>query len=320
MNMQEDTHTNTALTQQKAIQYKAGFVAILGRPSVGKSSFINTVCGHNVAVISPFPQTTRNIIKGIVTKNNYQIIFLDTPGIYISESMFGKHLTKQATMALKDADSILYMLDATRMPEKEEEEITHMLQTYQKTIFVCINKMDKERGTVVHAHLDMLRNTLKEKIHACHFISALDGTNILPLVEDIASILPTHTPYYHNEYYTDQNPDFRICEQVRAAALDYVKEEIPYALYIEILESNIKHLDANGNPTHVFVRAQLVVERESQQSIVIGKGGSMIKQIRHNAMKRIAPLFDYNVQLELRVGTKKKWRKNKDIIQQLGLC
>lgn len=317
MELEEIKKNKDMVQAHEKEKFKAGFIAIVGRPSVGKSTFINKVCRENTAITSPYPQTTRNIIRGIVTTPAHQIVFLDTPGIHLSESKFGLHLTKQAKHALKDSEGILYMLDATRMPQQEEESIGKLLLEQNKPIFACINKMDVEKEKIVLAHLDFLRNTFGARLKNCHFISSLEGINIENLLNEIAEILPRQSPFYDSEYYTDQSPEFRICEQVRAAALDYVKEEIPHALYTELIESSVKHRNEEGMPTHLFVRVQLVVERASQQAILIGKDGAMIKKIRLNATKRIKPLFDYKVQLELRVSVRKKWRKSDDVISAM---
>lgn len=297
--------------------FRAGFVAIIGRPSVGKSTFINYVCKNPTAITSPYPQTTRSIIKGIVNRNNFQLIFLDTPGFHKSETIFGKHLTKQAQNALQEAQGILYMLDASRAPMQEEYAIAQKLLTTNMPIFACVNKMDIEESKIVHAHLDKLREFLSKKLISCHFISSIDGTNINSLIEDIAGILPPQEAYYPTDYYTDQTPEFRICEQVRAATLEFVKEEIPHALYTELIESSIKQYDKEHKPSHVFLRVQLVVERSSQRGILIGKDGTMIKKIRLNATKRLNMVFDFRTQLELRVIVKKKWRKNSNILTTL---
>lgn len=298
--------------------FKAGFVAVVGRPSVGKSTFINYVCGKNTAITSSYPQTTRSIIRGIVTRPHFQIILLDTPGIHISDSIYGKHLTQQAQIALNDAEIILYILDATRSPAQEDQNIVSLLKLRTIPVFVAINKMDSEQPKIVRAHLQMLRNELGDKVHECHFISANEGINIEDILVKIADTLPSHDAFYPKDYYTDQTPEFRICEQVRAAALEYVHEELPHALYVEILETSIKNTDDEGQLTHLLVRAQLVVEKPSQQGILIGKSGKMIRKIRYNATKRLKPLFDYNVQLELRVMVKKKWRRDTSILGKMG--
>ena len=309
MNLQDTNTTHSS--------FRSGFVAVVGRPSVGKSTFINLVCGNNTVITSPHPQTTRNIIRGIITKPAYQVVLLDTPGIHISGSRLGKQLTQHAHTALQDAEVILYMLDASRSPQEEESTIIALLKKHDTPIFVAINKMDIENPSIIHKYLELLRNTIKDKIVNCHFISAQDNINISNLLDDIATVLPEQDAFYPEEYYTDQTPEFRICEQIRGAILEYVKEELPHAFYTEIIESTIKHRNNHGEPSHVFIRAQIVVERSSQQGILIGRNGSMIKKIRQTSNKYIQPLFPYNVQLELRVVVNKKWKKNNAVISQL---
>lgn len=311
------TSENNIPSSSTPSQYKAGFIALVGRPSVGKSTLMNCICNERIAITSKFPQTTRNIIRGIKTTNEYQCIFMDTPGIHLSQSKFGTHLTQHALTALEDADSILYLVDAHRAPQDEERAIIAILKKAVKPLCVCMNKMDIENPKIVQEYLQLFRKELGEKIHACHFISCVDNVNIQYLIKDLAHTLPVHPPYYPDNYYTDQNPEYRICEEVRSVVLTYVYEELPYYLYTEILEFQIKHRDEYGNPLHVFVRVNIVVDSEGHRAIIIGTRGTVIKKIRQEASTHINALFDYHVQLEIRVVVKKKWRQNPALLSRL---
>ncbi len=304
-------------------RFSSGFIAIVGRPSVGKSTFINAVCGKNTAITSVYPQTTRSIIRGIVTRDTFQIIFLDTPGLHTSSTTLGLHLHQRAVEALKECEGILYMVDITRAPKGEEENIakliSHFLSTHKRSLFIACNKCDVQNtyGKISEEYASHFACNFPST--ALHFISAETGEGIPLLLQAIAASLPQHAPFYPNEYYTDQSAEFRICEQVRGAAIEKLTEELPHALYTRILESSVKHRNVHDEVEHVFVRVELVVETESQRGILIGKGGKMIKAIRIEATKRIAKLFFYKVQLQLRVGVQKKWRKNRQTFAEI-LC
>ncbi len=300
-------------TAAQCMRFSSGFVAVVGRPSVGKSSFINAVCGHNTAITSRYPQTTRSIIRGIVTREAFQIVFLDTPGVHNASSAFGLRLYQHALQALEECDGIVYMVDVTRAPKAEEAHVAQLVSSARlkspNALFVVCNKCDNTdayASTKGEYAAHFARFFTEAQVHC---VSAETGEGLEELLRSIAGILPVHAPFYPKDYYTDQSAEFRICEQVRGAAIERLSDELPHALYTRVIESSVKHHDAQGVADHVLVRVELVVETESQLGIVVGKGGAMIRAIRLAASKRIAKLFSYKVQLQLRVGVDKKWRK-----------
>ncbi len=298
--------------------FKCGTVAIIGRPSVGKSTFLNSICGNHTAIVSPYPQTTRNIIRGIVTRDNFQIIFLDTPGLHFSESSFSITLKKQSLLSLSSADVILYMVDISRKPGEEEIHICNILKDINLSLVITVNKIDITQN---------YSNEYKE--HFAHYlphhtisqimgISAKESLHTELLLTDIAKHLPDSPPLYPKDYYTDQSFEMRVCEIVRESAIDNVKEELPHAIYTNLIESSIKHRNNDNAITHVFARVDVIVETESQKKILIGKSGSMVKKIRVASSKKLVLIFPYNIQLEIRISVQKKWRKNKATLQKVS--
>lgn len=278
---------------------KSAFAAIVGRPSSGKSTLLNALCGAKVSIVSPVPQTTRNTVRGIVNKPAGQIVFLDTPGFHISDKKLNMRLRDLVLRALGDADIVVYIIDATREPGPEEEALVAALATANMPMVAAVNKVDApdaipERAIAFLAeHLpgvEALRVSAKEKL-------GLD--ELMNYLLDKAKEGPT---WYPEEYYTDQEPVFRIAEIIREKAMLHTREELPHAIFVDFTDS--RKLDDGG----LEVSYDIVVERESQKGIVIGKGGSLIKQIREEAEADLAELFDYTVKLRLQVRVDTTWK------------
>ncbi len=278
---------------------KSAFAAIVGRPSSGKSTLLNALCGAKVSIVSPVPQTTRNTVRGIVNRPAGQIVFLDTPGFHISDKKLNLRLKDLVLRALGDADIVVYLIDATREPGPEEEALVKALEGSKMPLVAVVNKIDHaeaqpERAVAfVTGHLPgatVLQVSAKEKL-------GLDA-----LVEQLLGAAEEGPAWYPEEYYTDQEPVFRIAEIIREKIILHTREELPHAVFVDFTDS--RKLDDGG----LEVNYDIVVERESQKGIVIGKAGSMIKQIREEAEADLAELFDYTVKLRLQVRVDSSWK------------
>ena len=282
---------------------KFGFVALIGRPSVGKSTLLNRLCGEKVAIVSGVPQTTRNAIRGIVNREQGQLVFVDTPGRHKSEKKINKKLMEVSSRALFDSDLVLYVLDASRAPGPEEEEVASLISPLAEKAIAAVNKMDSP-GADFNRALEFLSLKLpalsKERVFA---VSAATGDGIEELLRALYAMAGEGEPLYGDEYYTDQETGFRIAEIIRGQAINRLRQELPHSLYVDIADMEMKD-------SKLWVRAFLVVERESQKGMVVGKGGEMIKAIRLAALKDLKHIFDWKIDLDLRVKTAKDWRHN----------
>ncbi|MDR2070642.1 MAG: GTPase Era [Treponema sp.] len=291
---------------------KSAFVAVVGRPSVGKSTLVNTFCGAKVAIVSPVPQTTRNAIRGIVNRPEGQLIFVDTPGQHISERKLNKRLMETAGRAIGEAELILYVLDVSRKPGPEEEAVAERLTGYAERMAVAINKMDAPEVKVepIREFLQARFPGLKESRYFP--VSALKNEGADALLTCLFSMASRGPPFYPDDYYTDQDLNFRIAEIIREKAINRLRQELPHSLYVDVADAELR----DGN-TRLWVRAFIVTERESQKGMVVGKQGSMIKSIRQAAQKDLNYIFDWKVELDLRVKTAHDWRHNDAILKRL---
>jgi len=287
-------------------------VAIIGRPSAGKSTFLNTACGEKVSIVSPFPQTTRNAIRGIVNASRGQLVFIDTPGYHESDKKLNILLKAIAHDRLPESDCILYLVDASREPGSEELTITSLLKHASARVVIGINKTDLPSAQPGMIRLFLEQNLPDVPRERIFDISAEKDININPLLLKLFDIAPVGEALYPEEFYTDQDVDFRIAEIIREKAMNNTREEIPHALYVEIAD-----MEMRKNGKEMWVRAFLVVERESQKSMVIGKGASMIKKIRLEAVRDLNKIFDYRINLDLQVKVNQNWRQNDPVLGRL---
>jgi GTPase len=278
---------------------KAAFVAIIGRPSAGKSTLVNKICGGKVSIVSAVPQTTRDAIRGICTREQGQLVFVDTPGRHKSEKKFNIKLSEISAKAVGDSDLVLYVLDSTRPPGPEEIEIASLLAPHCGRTIAAINKIDDTNADTARAR-DFLSQYLPGLSSGPLHISAKTGEGLEPLLEALYALAPEGEAFYDAEYYTDQEADFRIAEIIREKAINRLREEIPHALRVEIADTKFDAGAENGRGK-LWVRAFIIVERESQKGIVVGKGGLMIRAIRLAALKELDRIFDWKIELDLRV-------------------
>lgn len=291
--------------------YKSGFISIIGRPNVGKSTFLNRVIGQKIAIMSDKPQTTRNKIQGVLTLNDAQLIFIDTPGIHKPKHKLGDFMMKVAQNSLKEVDLVLFMVNAEEGFGRGEEFILEKFQTLTTPVFLIINKIDR-----VHPD-DLLPiiETYKEKYPFQEIIpiSALEGNNVDHLLEEIKACLPEGPQYYPADQVTDHPERFIISELIREKALSLTREEVPHSLAVVI--DKIEHKEKNKV---IHVMATVIVERDSQKGIIIGKQGGMLKEIGRRARIDIENLLGSKVFLELWVKVQKDWRDKASQLRDFG--
>ncbi|MFS0635840.1 GTPase Era [Mesobacillus foraminis] len=291
--------------------YKSGFISIIGRPNVGKSTFLNRVIGQKIAIMSDKPQTTRNKVQGVLTEQDSQLIFIDTPGIHKPKHKLGDFMMKVAQNTLKEVDLVLFMVNAEEGFGPGEEFIIEKLQSVRTPVFLIINKIDL-------IHPDKLLTIIegyKEKYEFKEIvpISALEGNNVERLLETIKDYLPEGPQYYPADQVTDHPERFIVSELIREKALHLTREEIPHSLAVLIEKMERKK---ENNTVHVM--ATIIVERDSQKGIIIGKQGSMLKEIGKRARLDIENLLGTKVFLELWVKVQKDWRNRATHLRDYG--
>ncbi|MBE0478091.1 GTPase Era [Candidatus Aerophobetes bacterium] len=287
----------------KKEEFKAGFVTLTGKPNVGKSTLLNKLVGEKIAIISPRPQTTRNIIKGVVTFEEAQIVFIDTPGLTQIEkapSRLDRRIIEETLLGLEGVDVVVFMAD-NRRPSSEDYFIMDHLEKIKKPVILAISKVDKAEKSEVESLLETYKKyfPFSKSIP----ISAKKGTNLSILVGEIIHFLPSHPPYYSSDLVTDQAERILAGELIREKIFELTRQEVPYSAMVNVEEFK----ERSENLT--YISATIYVEHSSQRGILVGKKGSMIKKIGLLARKEIENRFNCRVYLDLRVGVKKNWRK-----------
>ena len=290
--------------------FHSGFVAILGRPNVGKSTFLNRVVGQKIAIMSDKAQTTRNKIQGIYTEDNAQIVFIDTPGIHKPHSRLGDFMVESALSTLNEVDAVLFMVNATQKRGRGDDFIIERLKNVKKPIYLVINKIDQIHPDKLLQIMDDYRNTLD---YAEVFpISALEGNNCPELIESLVNTVPEGPQYYPADQITDHPERFIAGELIREKVLELTREEVPHS--VAVVVDRIHREDDEK----VLVQATIVVERNSQKGIIIGKGCKMLKQIGVKARKDIELMLGDKVYLELWVKVQPNWKDRQVDLQALG--
>lgn len=292
--------------------FRCGYAALVGRPNVGKSTLINTLLGQKIAAVSPKPQTTRMNQLGIMTTENSQIIFIDTPGMHLPHNKLGKGMNAVALEALEEADVILWLVDASQPPHEEDQLITARLAELRKLppVFQVLNKVDL-------VNQDLLKQ--REQEFAALFpgviqllTSALTKDGIGEMLAAVTKELPEGEPFFPLEQITDHYERDIAADLIREAALEHLHEEVPYAMAVRV--DQYKEREEKG----AYIAATLFVERESQKGIVIGKGAEMLKQIGKTARGAIEKMSGRKVYLDLRVKVSRNWRSNPNFLKQMG--
>ncbi len=291
--------------------YKSGFVSIIGRPNVGKSTFLNKVIGQKIAIMSDKPQTTRNKIQGVYTTDHSQIVFIDTPGIHKPKHKLGDFMMKVAQNTLNEVDLILFMINAVEGFGKGDHFIIERLKQTNQPVFLVINKIDQVHPDELITLIDQYKEMypFKEIIP----ISALEGNNVTTLLDQIEKYMPNGPQYYPADQVTDHPERFIITELIREKVLHLTREEIPHSIAV-VMDS----LERRGDGNTVYIAATIIVERDSQKGIVIGKQGKMLKEVGKLARIDIEALLGSKVFLELWVKVQKDWRNRLNQLRDFG--
>ena len=290
--------------------YKSGFVAVVGRPNVGKSTLLNQLVGQKIAIVSDTPQTTRNRILGILTLPEAQILFLDTPGIHKPQHKLGEYMVNSARSSLREVDLILFVSDVTESVGPGERFILDMLKEEQTPVVLVLNKVDlvpKDKLLPIISQYSAFRD-----FTAIVPISALAGTNTDRLLTVIKDLLPEGPQYYPEDEVTDQPERVVAAEFIREKIFRLTREEIPHSTAVEVEEMKTR---PNGD---VFLRATIYVERESQKGIIIGAKGAMLKEIGQQARLDLESIFDTRFFVDLWVKVKNDWRNKEGSLRMFG--
>lgn len=300
----------TTIKDRDNKKFRSGFVAIIGRPNVGKSTLMNHLIGQKIAIMSDKPQTTRNKIHGVYTTNDTQIVFLDTPGIHKPQSKLGNYMMQTAESALKEVEAALFLIDASEGLGGGDRFIIEQLKKVKTPVFLVMNKIDKVEPEQLLPMITQY-NELYEFAEIIP-ISALNGNNIETLLEQLSRYLPEGPQYYPADQITDHPEQFVCSELIREKILHMTREEIPHSIAVTIEDMRVKE---NGV---VYIGAVIFVERDSQKGIIIGKKGELLKEVGKQARKDIEALLGSRIFLELWVKVKKDWRNQERVLKDLG--
>ncbi len=293
-----------------SIEYRSGFVAVIGKPNVGKSTLMNAYLGQKVSIVSEKPQTTRHRIRGILTLPNAQIVFVDTPGIHEPKNKLGEFMVETASKAIPDADVILFVVDVSEMPTPEDEQIAGLIERHgQAPVILALNKVDLLPPERVKPNCDAYFNLVRHDDWM--LISSTRGDNLNKLLDLIIAHLPEGPRYYPEDQITDQPVRFIAAELIREQVLCHTYQEVPHG--VAVLVEEFEERDST-----TYIRANIIVEKKSHKGILIGKEGKMLKKIGQAAREEIERLLGTKVYLDLWVKVRKKWRKKEEELRRLG--
>ncbi len=286
--------------------YKSGFASLIGRPNVGKSTLLNAILAQKVAIVSPKPQTTRTLIRGVYTSERGQIIFVDTPGIHEPRHTLGKHMVSRARRAMGDADVVVLVYDALVGWHDQEQELLELLRKSNRDYVVVANKVD-----AVVSEL-----TLPAGVDPADWlaVSAITGQGVDRLIDLVMDRLPEGPQYFPPEMVTDQPEQVLAAEFIREAVLHLTRDEVPHSVAVQVDEFRY-----NERKDLTTIRATIYVERDSQKKIIIGRNGAMIREIGQVSRVEIEKILGTRVFLDLWVKVKPKWRDTEGTLQNLGL-
>lgn len=299
-----------------AAPLRVGSIGVIGRPSTGKSSLINRICGHKVSIVSPVPQTTRSRVRGIVTGERGQLIFLDTPGLHLSDRKLNRVLREVALSVAGEVDVLLLVFDAGRRFGDEDHAVLAAARSFSGPRVAVRNKVDLDGpgdgadGDAADGAAAMANTIRQAGIDELIPVSALTGAGVDGLTARLLALSPPGELHYPADTYTDQSPDFRVAEVVREQVFARTFAEVPHALFVEVL-------DLEPRAAGLWARATIWVERPSQVGIVVGRRGAGIAAIRQGAEAELGAIFGRRVAVNLRVKVRKKWRRDDDLLQGL---
>ena len=294
----------------KATGYKSGFFSIVGCPNVGKSTLLNRLVGQKIAIVTDRAQTTRNRITGILTRKEYQMIFLDTPGMTKPRNKLGTFMQKTAEEASKDVEAILFVVDAMQGVRERDADVIQIVRAQRSPVIVLINKCDAASAAQMQEARDAIKNAGFETVLS---VSAKTGENLDKLEALLQGYLTEGPQYYPEDMVTDQ-PERVICaEMIREKTLELLREEIPHGIGVGVDKMQMR---PDGKLMDVW--ATIYCERESHKGIIIGRGGKMLKRIGSEARKDIEWLLDVQVNLQLWIKVKEDWRNRQQMLNELG--
>jgi len=296
------------------MSHKSGFVSIIGKPNVGKSTLMNALIGEKLSIITNKPQTTRKKILGILSTENYQIIFQDTPGILNPEYLLQERMLDYVFQSVKDSELVLFIIDINADPSGtqtlSDERVAKILNEAQTKKILLINKIDLSNQNVVENLIkDLSAKNIFEKIIP---ISASEGFNLSSVTESIIELLPEHPKYYPDDQLSDENERFFVSEIIREKVFEQYRDEIPYSTEVIIAEFKERE---NAKD---YISAEIVVEKETQKPIILGAKGDAIKRLGQEAREAIEKFLQHEVYLELRVKVREKWRSNPTMLKSFG--
>jgi GTP-binding protein Era len=317
-NMTEDHLADLLLPEELPPDHRSGFVAVVGKPNVGKSTLMNAFLGQKIAIVSAKPQTTRNRLLGILTLErkrgdaaDAQLIFVDTPGIHQPLHRLGEYMVETAVRAIPDADLVLFLVDVSRPPNAEDRQIAGLLRERRRVpVLLVLNKADLLDPSQVSSHVEAYQalGPFDDSL----LVSARRGDKLDSLLQATIERLPTGPRYYPEEQVTDQQLRFMVAELVREQVLRHLRQEVPHsvAVIVEDFKARSEEL--------TYISANVFVERDTQKAIILGRQGAMIKRIGQSARREIQDLLGTRVYLELWVKVTKKWRKDEQELRRLG--
>lgn len=316
-------------------QIKSGFVALVGKPNVGKSTLLNYIVGQKIAIVTTKPQTTRQSISGVKTTKDYQIVFVDTPGFYKPLHLLGKKMQTVTRKECGQADLICLMVEANNLPTEDDLKVVKLVFKSKKRppVFLVVNKIDlisknelikriksyEELGKFApldsksHKTSSLLRDKHLTGFTETISISSVTGENVEILIKRIINYLPAGPAYFSPESFTDKDKKFLVSELIREKAINLTRQEIPHCLTVDIEE-----MKEGKTPEYIYIYAIIYVEKDSQKGIIIGKSGRLLKKIGTQARQEIEKLLNKKVFLELRVKTKPDWRQREDVLKAWG--
>jgi len=306
------TDLDTVFEDSIPPDHRSGVVAVVGRPNVGKSTLINNILGQKIAIVSPKPQTTRRQQLGIYTEDHAQILFMDTPGLHKPHHKLGEYMVGVAEEALKDADTILWVLDISVEPTKEDIYIAETVQKLRGAtpLILALNKVDLVDAKTRERHLDQYNQLVDND--AAVLVSAMNGSGVKELVDFLRDGMPFGPRYYPVDQVSEVNMRFIAAETIREKIILNTEQEIPYSVAVEVTEYKER------SETLTYISANIYIERDSQKGIIIGKNGDMIKRIGSEARNELSELVGTQIYLDLHVKVLKNWRMDEDLMRRLG--
>jgi len=291
--------------------YKSGFVTIIGRPNVGKSTLLNKLAGEKIAIMSDKPQTTRNSIKAIVTAKDYQIVFIDTPGIHKPKNKLGEYMVKSATGSIGDVDAVIFVVDASdKATGGGDQFILEKLRDIKVPVLLVLNKIDTIKKEELFAVISRMKDLYK--FYSVIPVSAMQGDGTDIVVEELRKIIPDGPKFFPEDMITDQPERIIVAEIIREKALHLLQEEVPHGIAVEVVS-----MKERGDKDIVDIQANIYCEKESHKPIVIGSKGLMLKEIGKRARFDIESFLASKVFLELWVKVKKDWKDNENMLKTL---